>query len=204
MRSMELLSSRQISLSPPARDFRRPFKTRACLKLDAQTPDPAKVNLKSKAVIELEAKVLVGIYARNHMVISHGKGCKVYDPEGREYLDCTSGIAVNALGHGDPDWIRAVTEQANLLTHVSNVYYSIPQVISFCLLLLLWLLSFVSIHNPIALFWNFFSLCKFFLWRIILHNGWTCLTTPHKMTENSFPTNINWKAITAELKWLSN
>jgi acetylornithine/succinyldiaminopimelate/putrescine aminotransferase len=61
-------------------------------------------------------------------VISSGKGCKLYDPEGREYLDCTSGIAVNALGHGDPDWVKAVVEQANLLTHVSNVFYSVPQV----------------------------------------------------------------------------
>ncbi|XP_057480166.1 acetylornithine aminotransferase, mitochondrial-like [Actinidia eriantha] len=40
----------------------------------------------------------------------------------------TAGIAVNALGHGDPDWVRAVTEQASVLTHVSNLYYSIPQV----------------------------------------------------------------------------
>lgn len=39
---------------------------------------------------------------------------------------------MNALGHGDPDWLRAVTEQASILTHVSNAYYSIPQV-KFCL-----------------------------------------------------------------------
>ncbi|KAM0957047.1 hypothetical protein ACFX2I_025178 [Malus domestica] len=54
--------------------------------------------------------------------------CKLYDPEGREYLDLYSGIAVNSLGHGDPDWIRVVTEQAHTLTHVSNAFYSIPQV----------------------------------------------------------------------------
>ncbi|KAJ6734470.1 ACETYLORNITHINE AMINOTRANSFERASE [Salix purpurea] len=78
--------------------------------------------------MEMEGKVLVGTYARNPVVISSGKGCKLYDPEGREYLDCTSGIAVNALGHGDTDWVKAVVEQANLLTHVSNVFYSVPQV----------------------------------------------------------------------------
>lgn len=61
-------------------------------------------------------------------MLSSGKGCKLYDVEGREYLDLTSGIAVNALGHGDPDWVRAVTQQADVLTHVSNIFYSIPQV----------------------------------------------------------------------------
>ncbi|GAB4842134.1 MAP kinase kinase kinase Win1 [Ancistrocladus abbreviatus] len=40
----------------------------------------------------------------------------------------TSGIAVNALGHGDQDWTRAVSEQADTLAHVSNIFYSIPQV----------------------------------------------------------------------------
>ncbi|PHU21511.1 Eukaryotic translation initiation factor 2 subunit alpha [Capsicum chinense] len=56
-----------------------------------------------------------------------GRACKWYDIEGREYLNLTSGIAVNALGHGDPDWINVVTQQANVLTHVSNIYYSLPQ-----------------------------------------------------------------------------
>lgn len=80
------------------------------------------------AVMAAEARVLVGTYARAPAVLVSGKGCKLYDVEGREYLDMTSGIAVNALGHGDPDWVRAVTEQANVLAHVSNVYYSVPQV----------------------------------------------------------------------------
>lgn len=80
-------------------------------------------------MIEEEAKVLVGTYARAPVVLSSGKGCKLFDPEGKEYLDCASGIAVNALGHGDPDWLRAVTEQAAVLAHTSNVYYTIPQVL---------------------------------------------------------------------------
>lgn len=86
------------------------------------------VELVSREVIAAEAKVLVGTYARAPVVLVRGNGCKLYDTEGKEYLDLTSGIAVNALGHGDPDWVRAVTEQANVLTHVSNLYYSIPQV----------------------------------------------------------------------------
>lgn len=62
------------------------------------------------------------------MVLSSGKGCKLYDLEGREYLDMAAGIAVNSLGHGDPDWLQAVTEQANTVSHVSNLFHSIPQV----------------------------------------------------------------------------
>lgn len=128
MGSVKLYLNRPISLSRPAADIHCSVKLRACLNVDVQPPDSVKLNMKSKEVMEMEAKVLVGTYARNPLVLAHGKGSKVYDPEGREYLDCTSGIAVNALGHGDPDWVQAVTEQANLLTHVSNVYYSIPQV----------------------------------------------------------------------------
>lgn len=82
----------------------------------------------SKEVIELEGKVMVGTYGRAPVVLVSGKGCKLYDVEGREYLDMTSGIAVNALGHCDPDWVKAVADQAHVLTHVSNVYYSVPQV----------------------------------------------------------------------------
>lgn len=78
--------------------------------------------------MELEGKVMVGTYGRAPVVLVSGKGCKLYDIEGREYLDMTSGISVNALGHCDPDWVKAVADQAHVLTHVSNVYYSVPQV----------------------------------------------------------------------------
>ncbi|KAG6531046.1 acetylornithine aminotransferase, chloroplastic/mitochondrial-like [Zingiber officinale] len=82
----------------------------------------------SEKVIEIERNVFVGTYARAPVVLKSGKGCKVYDVDGKEYLDMTAGIAVNSLGHSDPDWINAVIEQANTLTHVSNVYHSLPQV----------------------------------------------------------------------------
>ena len=105
-------------------------RVRACANVGEHAPGSLKVGV-SKEVMEAEGRVMVGTYARAPVVLSSGKGCKLYDPEGREYLDLSSGIAVNALGHGDPDWLRAVTQQANTLTHVSNVYYSIPQVTSF-------------------------------------------------------------------------
>ncbi|KAJ8774204.1 hypothetical protein K2173_009635 [Erythroxylum novogranatense] len=127
MGSLQLFLNRPISFSS-AVDVRCSFRLRARLSVDVQSKDSVKVCLKSKEVMETEGKVMVGTYARTPLVLSSGKGCKLYDPEGREYLDCTSGIAVNSLGHGDPDWVRAVTEQVQLLTHTSNVYYSIPQV----------------------------------------------------------------------------
>lgn len=76
----------------------------------------------------MEAKYLVGTYARAPIAIEKGKGCKLYDFDGNEYLDMTAGIAVNSLGHCDEDLVKAVMEQANTLWHVSNVYYSLPQV----------------------------------------------------------------------------
>nr|CAD1841921.1 unnamed protein product [Ananas comosus var. bracteatus] len=86
------------------------------------------LSLATKEVIELEARVMVGTYARAPVVFVSGKGCLLYDVDGKEYLDMTAGIAVNSLGHGNPDWVKAVAEQANALAHVSNVYYSTPQV----------------------------------------------------------------------------
>ncbi|CAH9086995.1 unnamed protein product [Cuscuta epithymum] len=104
----------------------------ACLNLETRAPDAetAKfvVGEKSRTIMDESARFLVGTYARAPLVLSSGKGCKLKDVEGREYLDLTSGIAVNALGHADPDWLRAVTEQARTLTHVSNMYLSLPQV----------------------------------------------------------------------------
>lgn len=76
----------------------------------------------------LEAKYLVHTYSRPDMVLTHGQGATLYDANGRSYLDFMSGIAVMALGHSDPEWMTAVQAQAGLLTHVSNLYYTVPQV----------------------------------------------------------------------------
>ncbi|KZV44169.1 acetylornithine aminotransferase, mitochondrial-like [Dorcoceras hygrometricum] len=104
----------------------------ACLNVDVRTPDfnpnPVTQATRSAEIIADEKKFIVGTYARAPLVLSSGKGSKLYDVEGREYLDLTSGIAVNALGHGDPDWVDAVTQQAGILTHTSNIYYSEPQI----------------------------------------------------------------------------
>uniref|UniRef100_A0A804PRM4 acetylornithine transaminase n=1 Tax=Zea mays TaxID=4577 RepID=A0A804PRM4_MAIZE len=82
----------------------------------------------SLAVVDGEARYLVGTYKRSRVVFEHGRGCKLYDTDGREYLDMAAGIAVTALGHADPDVCATIAEQAGKVVHVSNVFYTKPQV----------------------------------------------------------------------------
>lgn len=74
------------------------------------------------------AKYLMQTYSRQPISIARGRGAKVYDLEGREYLDFVGGIAVNVLGHGHPDLVQAIQRQATQLIHTSNLYYTEPQV----------------------------------------------------------------------------
>ncbi|OIW21506.1 hypothetical protein TanjilG_05176 [Lupinus angustifolius] len=83
---------------------------------------------RNKEVIEDKGRLLAGTYARAPIVLEKGEGCKVYDVEGKEYLDLCAGIVVNALDHDDSDWLKAVLDQAAILTHVSNVFNSLPHV----------------------------------------------------------------------------
>ena len=75
---------------------------------------------------ELDSKYIANTYARFPIVLEHGKGSLVWDTDGREYIDMGSGIAVNAFGLADSEWIAAVTAQLGKLQHVSNLYYSEP------------------------------------------------------------------------------
>ncbi|UVT15564.1 MAG: acetylornithine transaminase [Nitrospira sp.] len=74
------------------------------------------------------AKYLMQTYGRQPVSIVRGRGAKVYDLEGREYLDFVGGIAVNILGHGHPDLVKTIQRQAAQLIHTSNLYYTEPQV----------------------------------------------------------------------------
>ncbi|MCS6843355.1 MAG: aspartate aminotransferase family protein [Caldilineales bacterium] len=82
--------------------------------------------MNTQEIINLEHTYVLQVYPRPDFVLDHGRGCRVYDTEGREYLDCVAGIAVNALGYGDPDLLQALTEQAGKLWHVSNLYHTAP------------------------------------------------------------------------------
>jgi acetylornithine/N-succinyldiaminopimelate aminotransferase len=64
-------------------------------------------------------------YGRLPIALSHGQGCRVWDTDGREYLDALAGIAVNTLGHAHPRLVPALQEQIGRLIHTSN-YYHVP------------------------------------------------------------------------------
>jgi acetylornithine/N-succinyldiaminopimelate aminotransferase len=66
-------------------------------------------------------------YARFDTAIVSGKGATLQDSEGREIIDFTAGIGVNALGYGHDGWVKAVSEQAAKLQHISNLYYNPAQ-----------------------------------------------------------------------------
>jgi acetylornithine/N-succinyldiaminopimelate aminotransferase len=66
-------------------------------------------------------------YARIPIALVRGRGTKVWDAEGKEYLDFLAGIAVNSLGHCHPAIVRAIREQSKKLLHASNLYHILPQ-----------------------------------------------------------------------------
>jgi acetylornithine/N-succinyldiaminopimelate aminotransferase len=78
-------------------------------------------------VRELFDQYVVPSYARFNLVLDRGKGSFVWDVNGRRYLDFGGGIAVCALGHGNPEITEALVDQSKKLIHVSNLYYTEPQ-----------------------------------------------------------------------------
>lgn len=80
----------------------------------------------SKKVIKRDDAHVLHTYARNPLVLEKGAGLTAESPEGKRYLDFTSGIGVNSLGFCDPDWAEAVAKQAAKLQHTSNLYYTGP------------------------------------------------------------------------------
>jgi acetylornithine/N-succinyldiaminopimelate aminotransferase len=73
-------------------------------------------------------KVFIGTYARYPAAMVKGSGCRLTDADGKEYLDFMAGIAVCSLGHGHPKVTEAICRQAAELVHVSNLYYTEPQI----------------------------------------------------------------------------
>jgi acetylornithine/N-succinyldiaminopimelate aminotransferase len=67
---------------------------------------------------------VMNTYGRLPFALSHGRGCRVWDTDGKEYLDGLGGIAVNTLGHAHPKLVKALTEQLGTLIHGSNYYLS--------------------------------------------------------------------------------
>ena len=76
----------------------------------------------------LDQQYVLQTYGRNQLAIDHGKGATVWDTEGREYVDFTSGIGVCSLGYANETWARAIYDQAMKLGHMSNLFYTQPYV----------------------------------------------------------------------------
>ncbi|KAI9737289.1 MAG: acetylornithine aminotransferase [Claussenomyces sp. TS43310] len=86
-------------------------------------PDPAPDSA-TAALVNEQAPFMVKTYARPPPMFVKGEGCYLWDVENRKYLDLTAGIAVNALGHCDPEMSRLIAQQAKTLIHTSNLYHN--------------------------------------------------------------------------------
>ena len=84
----------------------------------------AKGGLSASRVRADEARHLMNTYKRPPIVFTRGRGCRVYDSSGREYLDLLAGIAVNALGHAHPRLVRTIRREAGRAIHTSNLFHN--------------------------------------------------------------------------------
>jgi len=75
-----------------------------------------------------EGAPLMNTYARQPVTFVSGRGCRLFDAQGRGYLDCLGGIAVVPAGHANPEIAAAIADQAGRLLHVSNLFWSEPMV----------------------------------------------------------------------------
>ena len=82
----------------------------------------------SQFIVDRASHVLIANYARVPVVMARGEGCRLWDADGREYLDLFAGFGGCILGHCHPALIRAATGQANKLWHVGNTFHTEPQV----------------------------------------------------------------------------
>jgi acetylornithine/N-succinyldiaminopimelate aminotransferase len=76
---------------------------------------------------EAESRYHMRVYGRQPVAFARGEGVRLWDVDGREYLDFVAGIAVMSVGHSHPKIVAAIREQSGALTHVSNLYYTEPQ-----------------------------------------------------------------------------
>lgn len=84
------------------------------------------MNMTTKDYMELSEQYVLHTYNRFPLVIEKGEGVKLYDTEGREYLDFASGIGVFALGYGNTEFNDALKAQIDKVIHTSNLYYNVP------------------------------------------------------------------------------
>lgn len=84
--------------------------------------------MKTEEIKSLNDQYVINTYGARKLALTRGEGVRLWDADGKEYLDCFSGIAVCNLGHCHPAVTQAICDQAAKLVHVSNLYYIEPQV----------------------------------------------------------------------------
>ena len=84
--------------------------------------------MNTEEIIALDKEYVMQTYGRQPLALKEGKGAVVWDVEGRPYIDCVAGIAVNNVGHAHPNVAEAISKQAHKLIHTSNIYYTEEQV----------------------------------------------------------------------------
>jgi len=89
-----------------------------------KTRKPASKSLSAAKIRADEARYMMKTYRRPPEVFTHGRGCRLYDSEGRAYLDFLAGIAVNATGYAHPRMVRVIRREAGRATHVSNLFHN--------------------------------------------------------------------------------
>ena len=89
-----------------------------------KNPATKKKSLSPAQIRRAEARYLMNTYRRPPVVFTHGRGCRLFDFQGREYLDFLGGIAVNALGHAHPRLVRVIKREASRAIHVSNLFHN--------------------------------------------------------------------------------
>ncbi|KAK5331167.1 acetylornithine aminotransferase [Exophiala xenobiotica] len=102
-----------------------PAPDQAQVRREASLPNPdPSADSPTAAFLSQSAPFMVPTYVRPPPMMVQGEGCVLYDNENREYLDFTAGIAVNSLGHADPEISRIIAHQAQQLIHASNLYHN--------------------------------------------------------------------------------
>jgi predicted acetylornithine/succinylornithine family transaminase len=94
---------------------------------DAPAPTAQHAIGSTQDIPALEAALYMRTFARQPITLVRGEGARVWDDQGREYLDFMAGLAVNILGHCPPVVVKAVQEQIATLIHTTNLFYTVPQ-----------------------------------------------------------------------------
>ncbi|GAI22556.1 unnamed protein product, partial [marine sediment metagenome] len=83
--------------------------------------------MNNRRVVRLDKKYVTHTYSRIPIAMERGEGVRIWDSDGKEYLDFISGIGVNAVGHCHPEIVKAIESQLKKLLHCSNLYHINPQ-----------------------------------------------------------------------------